>query len=803
MPLSPKLLAGAAFLGALGLSAVAAQTIVRTLEERSVEAVAARLGTGGFDWAEVLGDGLQVILEGEAPTEAARFEAISAAAQVVDGARVIDNLRVAAAQEVAPPDFALEILRNDAGVSLIGLLPAATDREELLEDFAEAAGGQEVSDLLQAADYPVPPGWEPALDYAVDALELLPRAKVSVSAGRVSIEAISDSPEAQRRLESELARMAPQGVRLGLSVSAPRPVIAPFTLRATLEDGRLLFDACSADTEEARDAILSAATAAGSDGKLDCRLGLGSPSPDWGAAVASGLAALRDLGEGTLAFSDTDVALVAAPGTDRALFDRVAGELDGALPAVFALEATRPEPATVATEPEQGPIEFTASLAEGGAVRLEGRLGDARMTGLLRAFAQARFGAGDVQVATRPGAQGLPEGWTLRVLAGVEALSRLNEGRVTVTPDAITVLGLSGRRAARDEIAARAIETLGPGASLRIEVAYDEALDPLAALPTPEECLAKITAVTDAAKITFDPGSATISAEGEPVIEAIAEILRACPDLRLRIAGYTDAQGREETNQELSQARAEAVLEGLRAERVPVSGFEAQGYGEADPIASNETEAGREANRRIEFALLGEEEPARAAGPAVAAAGEPTPGEEEPVAAAEPLMDQPPSPPERPRAVEEDGTERLAEEAEAAAPEDDDAPAEEEAQAAAAEGEEDGDDRVSPEAAIAAIAQGAPGDAPIPAAAAPGPAPVAQGPSAPPGADGDGPATPATALAAREAEGGEEAQGPGSPQAPAAGPAVEAGVAPAPRTAEENGDARDRADAPADGPAAD
>ncbi len=652
MPSHPSLLAGAAFLVAGGLSAVAAQTIVRTLEERSVEAVATELRAEGYDWASVLGDGLQVVLEGEAPSEVARFEAISAAAGVVDGARVIDNLRVAEAEAMAPPDFAIEILRNDAGVSLIGLVPAATAREDLTDDFAEAAPGQEIADLLQTADYPVPEGWEPALDYALDALELLPRAKISVAAGEVYIDAISDSPEEQRRLETELTRRVPEGVRLALSVSAPRPVITPFTVRATLEDGRLSFDACSADSEDALDAIRSAAVAAGAEGQLDCRLGLGSPSPDWGRAVAQGLAALHDLGGGTLTFSDADVSLVALPTSEAREFDRIAAELDGALPAVFALDAQRPVP--VAAETPQGPPEFTASLSGEGAVRLGGRIEDRRMGELARAFAQARFGAGDVALAVRPGAQGLPPDWTMRVLTGVEALSRLHDGTVTVTPDLLTVSGRTGHRAARDEIAARAIETLGPDAALRISVTYDEALDPLATLPSPEECLAKISSITAAAKITFDPGSATISSDGEPVIEAIAEILRSCSDLRLRIAGYTDSQGREESNLRLSQERAEAVLSALRAERVPVLGFEAHGYGEASPIASNETETGREANRRIEFTLLGamSSGPAPAVGASEDPAGGAADARERPVPS-EPIMEQPNAPPLRPEEVED------------------------------------------------------------------------------------------------------------------------------------------------------
>ncbi|TNC72379.1 OmpA family protein [Rubellimicrobium roseum] len=640
MKLSPPLLAVLAFVAAGGLSAVAAQALARLVEDRSVEAVAERLKVEGHDWAAVLGDGLQIVLEGEAPTEATRFEAIAVAGSVVDASRVIDNLHVADAVPLAPPDFALEILRNDAGVSLIGLIPADTDRDRLTRDAAQAASDETPSDLLETADHPVPEGWDPALAYALDALELLPQAKISVAAGRVSIDAIADTPEAQRQLESRLAETVPEGVRLALAIEAPRPVITPFTLRATLEDGTLRFDACSADTVEARAAILAAALGAGSEGPVDCRLGLGAPSPEWGEAAAAGLSALRDIGAGTLTLSDADVALVAPPGTDPALFDRVAGALDGALPEVFSLEARTPEP--VADQAPLGPPEFTATLLPDGTLRLMGPIEDARMNGLARAFAQARFGAEDVVVATRPGTRDLPAGWAMRVLAGIEALAPLAEGEAIVTPDAIRVEGRTGHTAARDEIAARAIETLGPDAALSIEVAYDEALDPLAALPTPEECLAKITAVTDAAKITFDPGAATISAEGEPVIEAIAEILRNCPDLPLRIAGYTDSQGRESSNLALSQSRAEAVLAALRAERVPVAGFEAQGFGEADPIASNETEAGREVNRRIEFSLIG----AAASVPAADFIG-PLPVLPHDMAA-QPMREAPGAPPARP-----------------------------------------------------------------------------------------------------------------------------------------------------------
>ena len=57
-------------------------------------------------------------------------------------------------------------------------------------------------------------------------------------------------------------------------------------------------------------------------------------------------------------------------------------------------------------------------------------------------------------------------------------------------------------------------------------------------------------------------------------------------------------------NQQLSQARADAVLNAIMSRRVLTSNLSAKGYGESQPIADNGTEGGREANRRIEFKLL-------------------------------------------------------------------------------------------------------------------------------------------------------------------------------------------------------
>lgn len=603
-------------LGAFGLAAVvslgAADLTVRLVESRSASAVQDVLVENGHPWAEVLADGLQVVLQGTAPTEAARFRAISAAGGVVDASRVIDNMSVVDEADFAPPEFKIEILRNDRGVSLIGLIPAATNRDVLARRITTIAGGQVVTDLLESGDYPQPETWRAAVDYALYALRLLPRSKISVSANRVIIKAIADSQAEKRRLETTLTRARPAGVRLGLEISAPRPVISPFTTRFILDADGPRFDACAADTQQARDAIVQAAREAGLDRDASCTLALGAPSPDWAQAVSLSIAAIAQLGGGTVTLADTDISLIAPEGTAQDQFDDAIGSLENSLPDVFALTAELP------AQPDAGaagPPRFTATRSAEGAVQLRGRIPDEMTNLVARNFAAAKFGEANVTMGTRI-VDGLPTGWAVRVLAGIEVLSELSNGVVVVEPETLRITGNTGNQNASAEISRILLDQLGQTAEFDLNITYVEALDPIAALPSPQDCIDQIFALTEGRKITFDPGSASITAAALPVLDDIAEVLRQCGDLPIRVAGYTDSQGREEMNLRLSQNRAEAVLAALRARRLPVSTFEAVGYGEADPIASNDTEEGREANRRIAFSLFDPDTVAPADAPA-------------------------------------------------------------------------------------------------------------------------------------------------------------------------------------------
>ncbi|WP_102226058.1 OmpA family protein [Acidimangrovimonas sediminis] len=599
MRVSQNLLALAAFAIAAVLCYAGAVWGVGVVETRSTEMVHQRLSQAGLDWVTVTPDGLQLHLGGKAPDEAARFRAISVASSQVDPNRIQDDMSVTPPKAIQAPRFSVELLRNENGISLIGLVPASTGHDPILDKVDPVMGKDRVTDMLETADYPAPDEWSDALSFGLEALAKLPRSKISISSDRVSVTAISESLAAKRRMEAELAQMAPKGLKLSLDISAPRPVITPFTLRFVIDDSGPRFDACSADTDDARARIVAAGRKAGVEGKISCTVGLGVPSPQWAEAAVEGIDAVKTLGHASVTFSDADVTLLAEASVGQANFDRVVGDLQARLPDVFSLKATLAEKKAQ----KKGPAEFTATLSASGQVQMRGRIGSALTRDAITSYARAAFPDAGVYNATRIDKE-LPDGWPVRVLAGLRALSFLDHGALLVRNDTVNVSGVSGHKDASDQISRVLSDKLGQGKAFKISVQYDKKLDPLAGLPSPQECVDGANAILKKHQITFDPGSDRLDAAAAKVMDDLADELKQCTRVPMEIGGYTDNQGRAEMNLALSQKRAQAVVNGLLSRRVPVANFHAKGYGEADPIADNSTEAGREANRRIEFSLI-------------------------------------------------------------------------------------------------------------------------------------------------------------------------------------------------------
>lgn len=101
--------------------------------------------------------------------------------------------------------------------------------------------------------------------------------------------------------------------------------------------------------------------------------------------------------------------------------------------------------------------------------------------------------------------------------------------------------------------------------------------------------------------ILFATGKSALSADAQAVLSKVAYNLKQFPDTDVTVVGYTDNTGSEARNNELSQERAQAVVDYLASHGVAASRLKAVGRGWNDPIASNQTAAGRAQNRRVEI----------------------------------------------------------------------------------------------------------------------------------------------------------------------------------------------------------
>ena len=104
--------------------------------------------------------------------------------------------------------------------------------------------------------------------------------------------------------------------------------------------------------------------------------------------------------------------------------------------------------------------------------------------------------------------------------------------------------------------------------------------------------------------VNFEFDKARLTANAKAILDGVAGELTQYSEITIELGGHTDAKGSDEYNQALSERRAAAVVKYLASQGVEESRMSAVGYGEAQPVADNETDEGRELNRRVELKVL-------------------------------------------------------------------------------------------------------------------------------------------------------------------------------------------------------
>lgn len=118
------------------------------------------------------------------------------------------------------------------------------------------------------------------------------------------------------------------------------------------------------------------------------------------------------------------------------------------------------------------------------------------------------------------------------------------------------------------------------------------------------------TGLFSTSDIVFDINKADLKPESKGLLDRIGDVLSEWPEAEIEIGGHTDSSGSESLNQKLSEERAKSVREYLLKNfpKLNPAYLKSAGYGEKDPIASNDTEEGKKENRRVTFKILNKEE---------------------------------------------------------------------------------------------------------------------------------------------------------------------------------------------------
>lgn len=197
-------------------------------------------------------------------------------------------------------------------------------------------------------------------------------------------------------------------------------------------------------------------------------------------------------------------------------------------------------------------------------------------------------------------AGGAPDDFAGMVRGGLRALGRLDGGRFALADRQANLSGQALYQRSVEQIEG-GLDAAAPG---EFTVATQISLLPPPVVVNNVECQLLFARMLADNAIRFATGNAEIDEVSLGLLDRLVRTLQSCPDARVEIGGHTDAQGGDAANQALSESRAQAIRTYVLDAGIDGGRVTAVGYGEADPIASNDTEEGRARNRRIEFTVL-------------------------------------------------------------------------------------------------------------------------------------------------------------------------------------------------------
>ncbi len=490
---------------------------------------------------------------------------------------------------VADP-YVWSITIGDEVAVMSGSVPSLTVSQNLAAAANESFAGILIDNRTELASGQ-PAAFAEMARRALGFAALLGSGEAVLTGTELVISGRARSPEAYERLLDLLAGDQPNGLTIAVQDIAPSVADAYVLEVVRSGDGVALIGFMP--TEEARGEVLSDAEQLFGSGAIEDRLQIadGAPRMDWIGAAKFALGQVAALSGGSARISDHSYSLTGAAATSES-YEELRGVLEGTLPSSLVVTNV------LLSAPVASPYRLNASVGP-EAVTLTGFAPSPEARDRFSEAAATRFPALEIVNEVRL-AQGAPVGFEAAVVAGLQAISRLQAGQFELVDLALSLNGVAPHQGAVESISAQLADALPSGFAIEADVTATPAQSRVSAAICQELLVAELG--SDGVK--FNEGSTAVAPESEGRLDRLVAILQRCPDAAVEIGGHTDSGGAAERNRALSQLRADSVRDYLVESGIAADRLTAVGYGEDDPIADNDTEEGRARNRRIEFTIV-------------------------------------------------------------------------------------------------------------------------------------------------------------------------------------------------------
>ncbi len=547
--------------------------------------------------------GRDITVTGIAHSEAER-DAILARLGDVKGRRAIrDELEILPVAET----YAFNATKSEDGLALSGVMPTNGALDTIKSGFGTAKG----IDSLSLASGEPDMKFGDAANSGLLALGKLSEGELNITGNTVRLRGLAQDAATLASVENiEL----PEGYTLEADLSVPLPTRDAYTFSLTKNENGAISGQGFAPNEASAAAIKAAI---GSD--VDIELADGAPDVDWAELVGAGHAALGQMEQGEVSIRSNMLTVtgVAPEGAS----EMITATLAEAMPVGAQLSTTIAEPDPIL--PPKTALNVFVDANEEITVYGDGPqdLSDQAVRDALGLPNTTKIDVNGVDTEAGPALaeleaikDWLPEFETALFEVSGDGITL--EGETKSDVDATLLAETLGSDDRFSGITVRPTQREYENGFKRLDLVNGDMMEYIAGYWIPvaafdvsaSSCTTNLEGLVQRQRVTYVLGDATLSPKARRAVNALAGLLRKClveDGMYVQIDGHTDSVGDDAYNLELSKARSASVVNALSERGITADRMKSAGYGESEPIATNDTEEGRAMNRRTQITLMG------------------------------------------------------------------------------------------------------------------------------------------------------------------------------------------------------